>query len=68
MSDSPAARDPDSDHGSTAAAPRWVRVSGIVAIVLAVLFVVVHLAGGGFDHHTPSDAPGAHASHARGHQ
>jgi hypothetical protein len=32
-------------------APRWVKVLGIITLALVVLFVVVHLAGGGFRHH-----------------
>jgi hypothetical protein len=31
--------------------PRWVRVVGIHAIGLAVLFVIVHITGGGLRHH-----------------
>ncbi|HEU4340776.1 MAG TPA: hypothetical protein VFU31_04335 [Candidatus Binatia bacterium] len=36
---------PRPDHGSTTIAPRWVYVVGIHAIGLALLFVVLHLAG-----------------------
>lgn len=43
----------DVDEGSTTGAPRWVRVSGIIAIVLVVVFVIVHVAGGGLGHHLP---------------
>jgi hypothetical protein len=32
-------------------APRWVRVFGAFAVVLVVLFVVLHLVGGGFRGH-----------------
>jgi hypothetical protein len=42
---------PDSE--STASTPRWVKVSGIIVVVLVLLFVVVHLAGGGLRGHTP---------------
>jgi len=35
-------------------APRWVKVFGITAIVLVLLFVVLHLTG---------HSPGGHASH-----
>ncbi|MGH7428482.1 MAG: hypothetical protein ACREJ4_09040, partial [Candidatus Methylomirabilaceae bacterium] len=35
------------DRGSTASTPRWVYVSGIIAIVLVLLFVIMHLTGGG---------------------
>ena len=37
--------------------PRWVKVSGIIAIVLVLLFVILHLTGnslGGPGGHTPS--------------
>jgi hypothetical protein len=39
--------DPDDDPGT----PRWVKVFGIVAVVLVLLFVALHLAGGGFRGH-----------------
>jgi hypothetical protein len=32
-------------------APRWVKVFGIVALVLIVLFVILHLTGRGFRGH-----------------
>ncbi len=38
---------PDPDGGSPAGMPRWVKVFGIVALVLLLLFVVVQFAGGG---------------------
>lgn len=48
-------------NGDEASAPRWVKVSGIVAIVLALLLVAMHLAGGGFRHRMPEgDAPVGH--------
>ncbi|MFE9023900.1 hypothetical protein ACFYNL_35770 [Streptomyces sp. NPDC007808] len=34
-------------------APRWVKVSATVAVVLVAVFVIVHLAGGGMAGHTP---------------
>ncbi|WP_321548563.1 hypothetical protein [Hyalangium rubrum] len=33
--------------------PRWVYVFGTIFIVLVLLFVILHLAGGGFRSHTP---------------
>ena len=33
--------------------PRWVKAFGIIAIVLVLLFVVLHLTGGGLGGHTP---------------
>jgi len=33
--------------------PHWVKAFGAVGVVLVVVFVVTHLAGGGFQHHTP---------------
>jgi len=35
----------------TNSTPRWVKVFGIVGIVVGVLFVVLHLAGGGPGRH-----------------
>jgi hypothetical protein len=31
-------------------APRWVKVFGIIALVLILLFVILHLTGHGFGH------------------
>ena len=44
--------DPDTD-GEAGGAPRWVKVFGIIALVLALLFVILHLAFGGLMRHTP---------------
>ncbi|HEY0135974.1 MAG TPA: hypothetical protein VGB85_17935 [Nannocystis sp.] len=54
--------DPLPDQGEDASTPRWVKVFGIVFGILVVLFVVKHLAGGGFRGHMPSGAAesGAH--------
>jgi len=41
------------DGGSTGSTPRWVKMSGIIAIVLVLLFVIVHLTGHGLGGHTP---------------
>lgn len=38
----------DRDEESITPAPRWVRVFGVVAILLVLAFVVRHLVGGGF--------------------
>ena len=59
MADSPP--DPDSNgetgvgagSGPTTATPRWVKAFGIVALVLALLFAVLHLTGHGLGGHTP---------------
>lgn len=34
-------------------APRWVKVFGGIVLVVVVLFVAIHLAGGGMVGHTP---------------
>ena len=41
------------DRESPPGAPRWVKVFGIIALVLVLLFVVTHLAGGGLGSHLP---------------
>jgi hypothetical protein len=40
------------DAGSTASTPRWVTVLGIIVIVLALLFGIMHITGGGLGRHT----------------
>jgi hypothetical protein len=42
----------DPDRESTTGTPRWVKVFGIIAIVLVLLFVALHLTGRGFGGHT----------------
>lgn len=44
---------PDRHDDGEAGAPRWVKVSAAIAVVLVVVFVVVHLAGGGMAGHAP---------------
>ena len=36
------------DRGSTYSTPRWVKVFGIILIILVLLFVILHLTGIGF--------------------
>ena len=38
------------DSRLSTGAPRWVKVFGIIAIVLVLLFVVLHLSGHGMNH------------------
>jgi hypothetical protein len=42
---------PYPDAAGEAGTPRWVKVFGIIAIILALVFVIVHLAGGGLGGH-----------------
>jgi len=44
----PPSASPDDDERP----PLWVRVFGIAALVLILIVVIVHLAGGGFHGHT----------------
>ncbi len=39
------------DRESAPSTPRWVIVFGIIALVLILLFVINHLAGGGMGGH-----------------
>ena len=41
------------DQRSTTGAPRWVKVFGVIALVLILLFVILHLTGRGLGGHTP---------------
>ena len=62
MADSPPYRDTGDetgagpDPGPTTGAPRWVKVFGLIAVVLILLVAVLLLVGGG------SHGPGRHAS------
>jgi hypothetical protein len=38
------------DRRLSTGAPRWVKVFGIIAIVLVMLFVALHLSGHGMSH------------------
>jgi hypothetical protein len=40
--------------------PRWVKVFGIIFIILIVLFVILHLTGNRFRNHTGSGHAGGH--------
>jgi len=53
MADPLTTPDSDNDIGDdTSGTPSWVKVFGIVIIVLMLLFIVLHLAGGGLGSHT----------------
>ena len=43
--------DSDPDAGSPPPTPRWVKLFGLVVVALVLLFVIKHLAGGGFRGH-----------------
>lgn len=42
--------------------PGWVKVFGIIALVLVFVFIVVHVSGHGIGNHLPSGRPGNHAA------
>jgi hypothetical protein len=48
-------RDARADRGPTAGTPRWVKVSGIIALAVVLLLIIVLLTGG-------NHGPGRHAS------
>lgn len=43
--------------GSTPSTPRWVKVFGIIALVLILLFVILHLTGNNFGGHGRHTSP-----------
>lgn len=53
MADQPPYPDSNSDTGDDNRTPRWVKVFGIIAIVLVLGFVILHLTGSGLGRHTP---------------
>lgn len=52
------------DPGSTTSTPRWLKVFGIIALVVILLVGILLLIGGehGPGRHAPSGAGGGHAS------
>jgi len=40
--------------------PRWVKIFGIITIVLVLVFAIVHISGHGIGNHLPSASPGSH--------
>lgn len=57
MAEPPLHPDADGDEGPGrgpgAGAPLWVKLFGVAALVLLLLFVVLHLTFGGLMRHTP---------------
>jgi hypothetical protein len=52
MTDPPLHPDSNSETGDeNTGTPRWVKVFGIIAVVLLLLFVILHLTGGGLGGH-----------------
>jgi hypothetical protein len=47
----------ESGHGSTPSTPRWVKVFGIIALILVMLFIILHLTGNNFGGHGGHTAP-----------
>ena len=45
------------DRGAAPGTPRWVYISGIITLVVVVLFIILHLAGGGFRGHGGGTPP-----------
>ena len=43
----------DGDRGPAAGPPRWVKALGVIALVLVLMFVILHLTYGGFGGHAP---------------
>ncbi|MFE6366062.1 hypothetical protein ACFVP3_39690 [Streptomyces sp. NPDC057806] len=45
------AASPDRHDGDGEGAPRWVKASSAIALVVVAVFVIVHLTGGGMAGH-----------------
>ena len=45
------------DRGSPPSTPRWVKMFGIIALVLVLLFVILHLTGHSLGGHMPTRTP-----------
>ena len=59
MANPPPYPDSNSDTGDDTT-PRWVKVFGIIALVLVLLFVILHLTGRGLGGHTPPSSVTEH--------
>lgn len=44
-------KDPNNSSKDEEQTPRWVKVFGVIAIVLVLVVVILHLTGGGFGGH-----------------
>jgi hypothetical protein len=53
---------PSTAPNRSASTPRWVKVFVLIAIILVVLFVILHLTGNGFGDHMHMSAIG-HRAH-----
>ena len=53
MADPPRHPDADTGRGPTAGTPRWVKVSGVITIVVIVLFVLLFVVRGPHGGHGP---------------
>jgi hypothetical protein len=56
------------ETGDTAGTPRWVKVAGVITLLVVLLFVIVKVTGGehGPGRHSPSDNPGGHTGPPEG--
>ena len=52
-----------SDHRSSTATPRWVKVFGITVVALLLLFIGLHLIGGSLLGHTFGAPPSSATDH-----
>jgi hypothetical protein len=52
------------ERRTTTGTPRWVKVAGIIALLVVLLLVIVIVTDGehGPGRHTPSDNPGGHTA------
>lgn len=53
MADLPPSPDSNGETDDDGSMPRWVKVFGIIVIVLVLVFIILHLTGGGLGDHTP---------------
>jgi len=63
MVDSTARPGPGRTPGSSHRTPRWVVIWGMAAVLLALLFLAVHRAGGGLGGHAAPGARGHDGAH-----
>ena len=53
MPHAPSDHNAHSENGNDSSTPRWVKIFGVIGLALVLLFIILHLVGGGLGQHAP---------------
>lgn len=53
MPDAPSDHNAHTKNTNDSSTPRWVKIFAAVGLALVLLFIILHLVGGGLGHHAP---------------